>query len=757
MFCRRSRSKTKVVCTIGKLITGIIVGYIVCTVLRGKGFGRLPFERRCDSLLLQDVVVDRARTVNSGHKRNEKFLFVGVMTAKKYLSSRAAAVNRTWAETIPGKVKFFSSVDSNVSHPDLPLVSLPGVDDTYPPQKKAFLMLKYMYDNYIDRYEWFIRADDDVYIKGDQLEVFLRSINSSQTHYIGQSGQGNKEDLGKLYLDPGENYCMGGPSVIFSGETLRRIVPHISQCFQIIHTTHEDVEIGRCVHRFAKVNCTWSYDMQWLFYQNYSTKDAFKSNLNLPEVSRAISLHPIKTTPNMYRMHSHTRTDHIATLNSKVSKLKEEIGQIDYILSKNFISAETKMSNSYWNKATDYQHAIPWEYRSKSYYSSWVTGNEKRRIRSSYYVEFSDLMSLFVESVRMNLRTPSDDLTLMYGYRQVNPQLGCSYIVNLSLKSRKRKKRKYNDCTSMRYVYLRRPFGKIEFREDLSHSFLLQHYGSYVRKETLRANSVHCIVPLSGRFETFQKFLENFEEVFLKNEEDVKLVVVLFQESTEDQMRNSSVELIHKYQSKHSSVDIRLVLAKGKFSRGAALELGAAEYPDDALLMFLDVDLYIGRSLLYRCRENAIKGKQVYFPIIFSQYDPKFVQNTTANNHGPESKLIISDTVGFFRDFAYGMLCAYRKDIINVGGFDLSIDGWGLEDLDLYNKFLHSNLTIFRSFDVDLIHKYHEKYCDPKLSVRQYKMCIGSKSIVIANTVQLSKIVNKGKHNIDNINRMEKQ
>lgn len=65
---------------------------------------------------------------------------------------------------------------------------LRGVDDSYPPQKKSFMMLKYMHDHYLDKYEWFMRADDDVYIKGDLLESFLRSLNSSEPLFLGQTG-----------------------------------------------------------------------------------------------------------------------------------------------------------------------------------------------------------------------------------------------------------------------------------------------------------------------------------------------------------------------------------------------------------------------------------------------------------------------------------------------------------------------------------------------------------------------------------------
>lgn len=68
----------------------------------------------------------------------------------------------------------------------LPVVGLTGVDDRYPPQKKSFMMLHYMYEHFIDKFEWFLRADDDVFIKPDKLEKFLRRIDSSKAQFIGE-------------------------------------------------------------------------------------------------------------------------------------------------------------------------------------------------------------------------------------------------------------------------------------------------------------------------------------------------------------------------------------------------------------------------------------------------------------------------------------------------------------------------------------------------------------------------------------------
>lgn len=87
--------------------------------------------------------------------------------------------------------------------------------------------------------------------------------------FSGQTGRGNNEEFGLLSLDDDENFCMGGPGVIFSRETLRRIAPHLNECYERLYTTHEDVELGRCVRKYAGISCTWSYEAS--YYKILST------------------------------------------------------------------------------------------------------------------------------------------------------------------------------------------------------------------------------------------------------------------------------------------------------------------------------------------------------------------------------------------------------------------------------------------------------------------------------------------------------
>lgn len=88
---------------------------------------------------------------------------------------------------------------------------------------------------------------------------FFHSINLYNC--VGQAGRGNAEEFGLLSLEFDENFCMGGPGVIMSRETLRRMAPHIPTCLKNLYSTHEDVEVGRCVQKFGGIPCTWAYEV----------------------------------------------------------------------------------------------------------------------------------------------------------------------------------------------------------------------------------------------------------------------------------------------------------------------------------------------------------------------------------------------------------------------------------------------------------------------------------------------------------------
>ena len=215
---------------------GRSIGWLIVGVLFGLFLPIIINNRDSDSPLCNGSRRKRfdANSSSKGKFKRKKLIFVGVMTAEKFLDTRAKAVYETWAQDLPGTLMFFSS--SSSKRRDLPVVSLAGVDDSYPPQRKSIMMLKYMHDNFIDDYEWFLRSDDDVYIRAEKLENFLRTFNSSEDIYLGQAGTGARNEKGMLGLGWGDNFCMGGPSAVLSASTLRKVTPYLEHCLKHLVT-----------------------------------------------------------------------------------------------------------------------------------------------------------------------------------------------------------------------------------------------------------------------------------------------------------------------------------------------------------------------------------------------------------------------------------------------------------------------------------------------------------------------------------------
>lgn len=267
---------------------------------------------------------------------------------------------------------------------------------------------------------------------------------------------------------------------------------------------------------------------------------------------------------------------------------------------------------------------------------------------------------------------------------------------------------------------------------------------------------IFFILPLAGRQEVFGRFMKNYEDIVLKSDEAVTLIVVLYLDS-KNPLDYQSAEALITFYNEQFGKDIRIVqMGNTVFSRGAALTEGMKLCANEDLVSFIDVDMMFNYNTLRRIRINTIKYTQVYFPIVYSEYNPEVVNGADYNRFGNEpvesepdssntvdsvetvktereianlkySKEITDDN-GYFRQYGFGILSIYKCDFNRVGGFDLKIKGWGLEDVELFETLIKSNLTVYRIPDDSLVHKFHSVDCDKNLEKSQFTMCLGTKA-----------------------------
>lgn len=508
--------------------------------------------------------------------------------------------------------------------------------------------------------------------------------------------------------------------------------------------------------------------MQQLFYENYEpNKKGYIRDLHNSKIHRAITLHPNKNPPYQYRLHSYMLSRKIAELRHRTIQLHREIVQMSRLTNTEIRREDQQLGMAPSFMRFHPQHredVLEWEFLTGKYIFTSVDGQPPRRgMDASQKVALDDIVMQVMEMINANAKTRGrviDFKEIQYGYRRVNPMFGAEYVLDLLLLYKKHKGKSMT-VPVRRHAYLQQTFSKIQFQEeeemdakDLasrinqesdSLSFLSNSLkmlvpfklgGSGTDQRESKEERINILVPLSGRYDIFVRFMANFEKICLISNQNVKLLVLLF--STDNiTERVRQVELMREYHSKYPRTDMEIKSVSGPFSRALALEVGSAHFTNDSLLFYCDVDLLFTADFLKRCRDNTKLGEQTYFPIIFSQYDPKVVYagKVPSINH-----YVFTTKTGLWRHFGYGIVCVHKGDLLKAGGFDVSIQGWGLEDVDLFNKFVQSGLNQFRSVDTGIVHVHHPVVCDPNLEPKQYKMCLGSKASSHASTQQLAEL-----------------
>ena len=143
-----------------------------------------------------------------------------------------------------------------------------------------------------------------------------------------------------------------------------------------------------------------------------------------------------------------------------------------------------------------------------------------------------------------------------------------------------------------------------------------------VKQDPIRpVEKVNIILPLAGRSSTFKVFLAYFEPLLVKLGSNIFLTIVYFGNTVTDMMSHLQPFIIkHKFRSYH----IEHVKDRN-FSRGYALDTGIRWWNKrtDPLVFLCDVDVVVNEQFLDRCKANTERGQRVYYPIVFSLYNPQ--------------------------------------------------------------------------------------------------------------------------------------
>ncbi|XP_042727901.1 chondroitin sulfate N-acetylgalactosaminyltransferase 1 isoform X2 [Lagopus leucura] len=227
---------------------------------------------------------------------------------------------------------------------------------------------------------------------------------------------------------------------------------------------------------------------------------------------------------------------------------------------------------------------------------------------------------------------------------------------------------------------------ELTFKGDTKHEFkkvvLFRPFGPVMKVKNENVNMadslINVIVPLAKRASKFRQFMQNFREVGIQQDGRIHLTVVYFGKEQVNEVKS----ILENTSKSTNFKNFTFIQLNEEFSRGKGLDVGARVWKgSNVVLFFCDVDIYFTAEFLNSCRLNTQPGKKVFYPVLFSQYNPSIIYGHQDSIPSLEQQLIIKKETGFWRDFGFGMTCQYRSDFINIAWLWVSVTHVGGNDL----------------------------------------------------------------------------
>uniref|UniRef100_A0AC34RKR2 N-acetylgalactosaminide beta-1,3-galactosyltransferase n=1 Tax=Panagrolaimus sp. JU765 TaxID=591449 RepID=A0AC34RKR2_9BILA len=167
-------------------------------------------------------------------------IFCWIMSGKNNFE-KARAVNETWVKRCDKYVYVTTKNDSGLPNLDFNIPE--GRDHLWAKTKATF---SWIYQNELENYDWFLKADDDTYTIMENLRFMLLAYSPEDPLHFGC----------KFKLFTKKGYMSGGAGYVLSREAVRKFVneslPYPKLCRQD-GQGNEDVEIGKCLENVGVI------------------------------------------------------------------------------------------------------------------------------------------------------------------------------------------------------------------------------------------------------------------------------------------------------------------------------------------------------------------------------------------------------------------------------------------------------------------------------------------------------------------------
>ncbi|KAH8314021.1 hypothetical protein KR067_012828 [Drosophila pandora] len=618
-------------------------------------------------------------------------LFIGVMTSQEHINTYATAFNRTIAHLV-NKIKFFIYADSVKTN--YKLKNIVGFTDTHE-NRRPFHVIKYIADNYLKEYDYFLLVPDNVYVDARKLKKLLYHMSITFDLYMGGARVGldagnSFNDLGGGAASAGEedlppglndrNYCSLEAGILFSNSVIRKMRNNLERCVRIGSTSDHSVNIGRCVKYASRVaGCQESF--QGMRQYSYALDSPGRRHRDFSELAKqeafrnASTVYPVQTPEDFYRLHAYFSKDHL----EKVQSSSYDLEQKSYRIANGSIS--NKILEIRWPlgvpppSAPETRHDIlTWQLLNGTH-SFLPHGNAEHTVAPLSKVDALDFEKVLQIALQYAaLKHPRLTYhSLHSAYRKFDATRGMDYQLHLSLQEGSGRNRQL----LVKSFEVVKPLGRVEVVPS-----------PYVTEST----RIAVLVPaFEHQVPDALEFVAQYERVCMQNQDNTFLLLIFLyrldspSKGDDDpfkSLKTLALDLSTKYKTDGSRiawVSIRLPEQLSTPVDASDWLLHASMYGPRQLISLVVADLALPKlgleslvlmatpgmnfkaDFLNRVRMNTIQGFQVYAPIGFQMYPCRWAQFCKECD-----TCDVSQSSGYFDRHNHDVISFYSRDYVQA-------------------------------------------------------------------------------------------
>ncbi|XP_065565321.1 chondroitin sulfate synthase 2-like [Artemia franciscana] len=585
----------------------------------------------------QPKVLTRPRYYSTELGLREK-LFVGVLVNNPSadLFGLSVAVNQTLAHYVDRIAFFIETVaGKKVNTKNLPVI---GFIDS----KRGLLplhVLKYISDNFLTGFDYFMLVKDSTYVKGRQLAELVGHLSISEDVFLG-SNPGRRQ-----------SYCSIEGGIILSHSVLRKLSSHLEWCAANIPLGNDDIVVGQCVKEALKFQC--APEAQGQEYASLPIPKDISPNqiedylqTEVAAFTSSVTIHPVNDPAVLYQLHRQTTLRIIDTLDEKISDLRSAIVSMAQVAPGGVAALTWPIGSPPRSKPASRYDVIRWDYFNETHIfldkeSSVVkclVGVEKQEVE-----EVVNSSRALIENKYPNLKYNR----LINGYRRYDPVRGMDYLVDME----------FIDSLTQEEVWRR-----------IEGARLLTKVESVPMPYVTENARINMIAFVSEeQVENAKHFLELYHRHCLSKKENSFLTLVLLNSdgyALSDPFQQVK-ELASQYSAQYKKDGPKIAIQSLKIGRDipdalAILDIAIKKLNPDSLVLLCSLNMEIYSDFLNRVRMNTIAGMQVFSPIPFSEYNPLVAYR----NGDRPVELDVTTAHGFYNEHSYDHISFYVADYV---------------------------------------------------------------------------------------------